>query len=183
MYLYVYSLSALFSFSAEASSLDGVWQKECVRGVQREERIENGYARLTEDFYPNLKCEGEASLRLISEGPFVLPGAQQIDFTFHRVLAAPMSERMAEAYNARSTCGFSQWSKGEVQDVTGKLCTLFGAGLASRLPEAGRMIYGIIKQDGELLYFGKLTSERNGSSPSLRPLEFDLVPYLRAAFL
>lgn len=180
-------LAILLSLSAHAGpALEGTWRQPCARGYQREERFEGAFVTYVERNFWDGSCTAPA-VEILSRGafeagePVLAPlGARAMDFTFASVSLRPRSVETAAAYNQRAVCGLSGWRVDEEQEITGRDCDFFGLGAKMRVPSAGDRKFGIFRLEGDELFFGQLSPERDGSAPSRRPLVLDPRGYRRA---
>ncbi|MGZ3653117.1 MAG: hypothetical protein ACXWR1_17330 [Bdellovibrionota bacterium] len=166
-------------------SLNGFWSQGCQHGYSREEKFDGAAAVYSERNYWDLECQRPAietiSRGLITPGE-ALPqpaGANRLDFTFTSVSLRPVDDQSAESWNQKVLCGFRDWRAGEEREVTGRQCDFFGLGSVVQVPRVGDRRFGIVKQDNDALFFGKLSPGHDGSSPERRPLELDPLPYLK----
>jgi|GEM_PF-6790014 len=165
------------------SEFDGNWKQPCVRGYQKEELFLAHSATYTEHNFRDVSCL-TPSVDLISRGsliagaPLLEPlGASELDFIFSSVSLAPRDAAAAEFYESVSLCGLSGWRLNEEKEITGLACDLFGTGLKLQVPSAGDRKYGIVKREGESLYLGRLSPERDGNTALRRPRDLDPVAY------
>ena len=166
-------------------SLQGSWQQDCQRGLVREEHFQDSSVKFVERNFWDSACQSSAA-EAISHGTILLgdpvekpAGASAIDFTFSSVFLKPLDERAASSWNARAVCGIRSWQSGEEMEVTGKECDFLGLGKAVRVPSSGDKKFGVISLTEEGLFFGRLSPQRDASSPDRRPLELDPRPYRR----
>ncbi len=166
---------------AMAGALDGVWRQDCARGYQREEVFAGEQGTFTERNFSDLGCHSvkveTISRGLITLGADLPDGTREIDFVFSSVHIKPRNEETAAHYRRRRICGYRDWAADEEREVTGRDCDFFGLGSVIRVPGAGVKKFGIVKITPNELYFGDLSPERDGSSPSKRPSTLDLRPY------
>lgn len=173
------------SFMPDQTFLQGLWAQPCTNGTLRTERFSGSMVILNENFFSDRDCRKPAAV-FINEGIFVLPQPGFIDFQFTSVRLRLLTEVAINDFNKRRVCGLDSWKLGEEKDVTGRSCEMFVIGFPQRIPTAGEMRYGIYRLDKNLgqLAFGKLSKERNATTPDKRPEEFDpryyqKVPHLR----
>lgn len=173
-------ITLLFSLVAVAGiPEDGIWRQDCRAAYQREERLFQDKIHFVETNFLDTKCL-QPGLEIKSEGaiawgaPVSSPAdAFEADYEFEKIFVTVKSDTYKNYFNAKKVCGLEEWEIGQSVEVTGKHCGLF------RAPDAGDKRYGIYKVEAGLLYFGKLTRERNASTPELRPRELDPSPYRR----
>ena len=170
---------------ALASPLDGAWRQPCRAGYQREEQIAGSHAVLAETNFRDSACT-QPSLRIESRGLLfpggnvILPiGAHELDFVFVGVRLTPLDQAAAAYYESMQLCGLRGWKVNEPQEIGGLFCDFYGLDLPVRVPEAGLRKFGVVKLEGDSLYLGRLSPERDASSPDKRPLELDPEPYRR----
>ncbi len=172
-------VALLLSGSATAGELDGHWRQSCTRGFYKEEIFKGESAAYFEHNFSDPACLSPSVSTisrgtLVSGAPVLEPlGARELDFIFVSVSLRPASKVAAGYYDSVSMCGLTGWKLGEEKEITGLLCELYGPGFAVQIPHAGLRKFGLVKVEAGALYFGKLSPERNGSSPLTRPLELD----------
>lgn len=165
----------------------GLFAQDCREGQLRsEEFLASGQAIYTERAHFEAACRTPA-LEIRSYGSFaageILPkpaGARALDFIFSRVTARLVHASAVADYNRRRVCGLDSWILGEEVSITGLRCELGGGpGLAWRVPTAGTARYGVytLSASGEELFFGRLSPERDASTPERRPESWDSFPY------
>ena len=181
----------------------GLWEQPCRGGVSRTENITSAASEgagdavgpsravLTEVFHREADCQN-AQLSLISEGALAWPelptgsatpeGASAIDFRFEKVSAVFLSQGGADAASASAFCGITGWEKDRAVEITGLSCAFVPGQKPWSVPRAGDARYGIYRVLPEgssqstgrvILQWGKMTRERTGLTPSLRPSEWD----------
>lgn len=195
-------LGAISSLAGASDVLPlGEWEQPCHGGVMRTEYItssEPGAYRavLSEVFHREAECENPL-LSLISEGSLAWPelpadsgtpnGARAIDFRFERVLAVFRTSSGANAARISSFCGLTHWEMDRAVEITGLSCAFVPGQKPWSVPRTGDARYGIYRTgpwgeaqaaDRKYLQWGKMTRERNGLDPSLRPSEWDPQVYL-----
>jgi hypothetical protein len=104
-------------------------------------------------------------------------GARALDFVFTGVALRPLDERAASVWRERGVCGIRDWLPGVERDVTGRECDFYGLGSVVKVPAAGDRKFGVVKEAGGSLYFGRLSPSLDGSRPDRRPTELDPSPY------
>lgn len=166
-----------------AGPLDGIWRQDCSRGYSREEAFRGDQAAYSERNFWDGACS-QPAVETISEGTVTLGpavsapgGAREIDFQFTTVSLRPVDVKAAAAWRERGVCGFRDWAAGVAKVVTGRECDFFGLGSVVRVPATGDRKFGVVKAGEGMLFFGRLSPARDGSSPEKRPLELDPAPY------
>jgi hypothetical protein len=175
--LWILSLSqTLFAqspvISADHDLLQGRWFQACQAGGMRTEEFQDALVTLTEMFFLDAGCT-RPSVIFISEGSFVLPTKDQMDFQFTSVRIRLMSEIAVNDFNHRRVCDFEDWTYGVEKEISGRSCAVFVAGLPHRVPAVGEMRFGLYRLEGNHLSFGKLSREKNATTPEKRPTEYD----------
>lgn len=175
----IFFFFALFSSSAFAGGLDGLWRQDCRAGYQKEERIQGSQVAFTERSFRDHACERPA-IEIISRGALIWGAlvarprnASELDFVFSSVSLIPRDRDAAAYYEALKLCGLSGWRVGEEKEITGLVCSFFGEGSQFFIPLKGTRKFGIVKAGAEEIFFGRLSPERDGSSPLKRPLELE----------
>jgi hypothetical protein len=169
----------IFSLLAQAESLDGIWRQDCHGAYQKEERIRLPEITLVETNFVDREClqpgiEIHSSGTMLLGAPAMIPaGANELDFTFSKVVVVLRHENYRVYFNAKKACGSDSWELNEPRDVTGQSCGIF------RAPPAGEMRYGIYQLKESELFFGKLTPEFHAKSPEFRPRELDVKAFKR----
>ncbi|MNY70628.1 hypothetical protein D3C86_2088020 [compost metagenome] len=86
-------------------------------------------------------------------------------------------------FNTRQVCGFTDWALDTPKDITGMTCKLFEDWSALKAPREGEMRFGTYKieqnKEGDRLFFGRLTKDRDALSPEKRPHLLDPRYYIR----
>lgn len=167
--LYILILSHILW--AQEPLLEGLWSQDCLRQASRHEYFQDTQVTLTERYFRDTHCTKEA-LTFESLGEFNAQDGK-IDFAFHKISIAVQDLHSMLDFNSRKVCGIDTWDRGVAQEVTGLYCEIYGTGLGIQVPPAGQKRYGIYKIEGDLLFFGKLSPEKDASSPEKRPIEFD----------
>jgi hypothetical protein len=117
---------------------------------------------------------------LFAGGNVILPiGASELDFLFVGVRLIPRDHAAAAYYESVALCGLKGWKINEPKEIGGRLCDFLGLGEPFQVPRAGLKKFGVVKMEGDALYFGRLSPERDGSSAEKRPLDLDPLPYRR----
>ena len=99
------------------------------------------------------------------------PSAQTIDFIFETSLLTALDARIAEAFSQAVLCGIDDWQAARTEDVTGKNCG------GQPIPGRDIRIFDKLNVADEGIYFGLTTNELNGTSPELRPFDWDVMLY------
>jgi len=158
-------------------SIEGPWVRPCDRGTQQLQSFRGPYSHSQDILYQDVACS-RILLRFENLGRYeTRPG--EIDFIFDRVLVTVESSEMLHDFQVRRVCGASDWTLGRKKDVTGLRCAFFQRDRLIQVPRAGEGRYGIWKIEGDRLFFGRLDRTTPGTSPALRPQEWDLRPYFK----
>lgn len=181
--IFLVSLISTLSFAA---GLDGLWRQDCRNGYQKEERISGGRVEFAETNFRDGFC-GRPAVRILSRGallggPAVAQpeSAEELDFIFSSVSLVPLDEGAALFYDSIRLCGLSGWRVGEEKEITGLFCSFFGEeGGLFVVPAKGTRKYGIVKRGPLEIFFGRLSPERDGSTPFRRPLELEEMAFRR----
>lgn len=168
------------------SPLDGVWLQPCQDRALRLEVISGERAALTEANYLDNICH-HPKIALTSEGRLTLPSPQaaqgNIDFYFDSVTLTLLETGLVKLFNEKAICGFPQWELNQPHEITGGECDLFQTGKAVHIPKKDDARFGIYslppEENGQILLFGRLTPQQNGSTPERRPSELDPRAYRR----
>ena len=176
-------LAMILPFLAFAGELDGVWRQDCRAGYSREEAFAGAHAAYTERNFRDSACSS-LSVETISRGSISLgelvlepSGARALDFSFESVSLRPIDEKVATLWRERGVCGFRDWRAGVEKEVTGRYCDFFGLGSVVRVPSPGDRKFGIVVPGEGAIFLGRLSPERDGSTPERRPRELDSEPY------
>lgn len=167
--LYLLILSH-FAF-AQDPLLEGLWRQDCLHQAIRQEHFQNSHVSLTESFYRDATCT-QLALSFESHGDFQTQG-KEIDFAFHKIFITVHDFSALLDFHTRKVCGIANWEQGIPQEVTGRYCEIYGNELGIQIPPAGQKRYGIYQIQKDLLFFGRLTPEKDATSPNKRPREFD----------
>jgi hypothetical protein len=164
----------LGSPNADWTFLQGRWAQPCANGSLRTEFFEGSHVTLNEMYFSDKDCR-QPSAVFSNRGLFQLPQSGHIDFQFEAVTLRLLTEVAVNDFNKRMVCGIDSWQVGQEKDVTGRSCEIFVIGLPHRIPTAGEMRYGIYHLDQALarLAFGKLSKEKNATTPDKRPEVLD----------
>lgn len=171
-------LHVFFSLVTLASpSLNGDWERPCENGVLRKEVVTAGTATYTERFHFDIACTQPAfEIAMLGE---IRTHGHNFDFRITRVLARPLEDSMTVRWNQKATCGSRLWRSSSFIDVSGRPCDFFLMGSPLQVPRPGSLRHGIWRIDGDRLYFGRMTSQFDGSTPERRPRDWDPRPYFR----
>lgn len=165
-----------------ALALAGLFAQDCADGFRRSQDFRGEHVIYSEENFFDLACTAPSVISR-SYGSYLLGGAvgdaREIDFVFAKVTFSPQTEAVAASYRARALCGLTNWAVGEETEITGLRCDFLDSGGKFAVPAAGDRRYGIVKEEGDALRFGRLSPEFNGASPERRPLFLDPAPYLR----
>jgi hypothetical protein len=162
---------------AQEPLLEGIWSQPCQNQALRTENFARAQVTLTESYYGDKNC-AKPVMDFESAGTYTADRGE-IDFAFQKISITVQDFWYMADYNNRHVCGIDTWEMGVAQDVTGKFCEIFGKGYGIQIPPAGQKRFGIYKIENDQLYFGKLSVERDSSSPEKRPTEFDPRFYVR----
>lgn len=168
---------------ANTEILQGVWAQECKTKKQKQEEFSGNKVTLRELYFSGQDCSGEIILEVASTGEYFLDAEkmENMDFRFESVLFIPRVSAIANQFNQKQLCGFTDWTVSQAKDVSGLVCDLFPPAKPLKVPSNGEMRYGIYSIDANKLYLGKLTREWNATRPELRPRELELNPFIKAA--
>jgi hypothetical protein len=161
--------------------LAGVYAQDCADRVRRFQSFEENRAAYSEANFFDEGCTRPAVLSR-SYGIYSLPegeGVRNLDFTFTKVSLVPLTEEVAADYRKRMLCGLSVWEMNRETEITGRHCDFLGLGAQIRVPQRGEVRYGIVKQEEDSLYFGRLSPAFDGTNPESRPRFLDPRPYRR----
>lgn len=167
-----------------ALALAGLFVQDCASGFRRSQDFSPSQVIYSEENFFDSACE-ELSVSSRSYGSYSLGekvgDARAIDFVFAKVTLEPSSAEVAAAYRGRALCGLTEWEQDKETEITGLRCDFLDNGGLFKVPSAGDIRYGIVKEEGDSLRFGRLSPEFDGSSPERRPLFLDSRPYLKQA--
>lgn len=165
-----------------ALAIAGFFIQDCANGLLRSQEFRGNQVIYSEENFFNSACsEPSVASRSYGEyslGPLVAD-SRHIDFIFEKVTLEPKNEAVAAGYRARSLCGIADWSAGSETEITGLSCDFLDNGGNFLVPAAGARRYGIVKEEGDSLFFGRLSPELDGSSPERRPTKLDLRAFHR----
>ena len=158
----------------DQANLQGLWAQPCTNGSVRTETFDNKNVSLKEMFFTDKDCRVPAVV-FRNDGTYELPRIGHMDFKFTTIQLRLLTEVAVQDFNRRKVCDFENWKLGEEKDITGRSCEMFLIGFPQRIPTAGEMRYGIyhINQDLTELALGKLSKEKNATTPDKRPEELD----------
>lgn len=169
-------LAQTFAASAQTISPVGKWLSDChlkegrpVVGSMDFEK--NG--RLSEEwnYFNESDCSSPSMTVLVeleySIGPesSSVPGAYMIDDTLVSTHIIPRSVGIIQYFNQVAFCGYRDWERDVSKEVTG-LATC-------QMPSTGDQFFSLITIQGDLLFVGKTTSEKDANTSERRPLELD----------
>lgn len=126
---------------------------------------------------PNLKIEMRGTVAL---GNMKQNSIREIDFEFISLWLTPLSSKTASAYSQLQLCGISEWAPNTAREITGLFCDFYQTGVPVLVPAKGNKRYGIYKLQGDFLWMGALSPEKNSLEPSRRPLTLEQTPFLRS---
>lgn len=169
----------LFSQLALGAELDGLWRQDCRRGYQKEEMISGSFAEFTERNFRDVLCT-QPALALISRGQLITGAtvaqprsAHELDFVFSTVSVMPLDQAAAAFYEDIQLCGLRGWRIGQEKEITGMICSFFGGNSFFVVPAKGTRKFGIVKKGEGEIFFGRLSPDRDGSSPLKRPIALE----------
>jgi hypothetical protein len=164
----------------DLASLQGLWAQPCANGVLKTEFFSGQRVLLNEMFFADKECRRPIVV-FINEGTYQLPAPGWIDFKFTSVRLRLLTEGAVNDFNSRKVCGFGDWKNSEEKEISGRPCEIFVIGSPQRIPTVGDMRYGIYRLDLSLnrLSFGKLSKDKNASTPEKRPHDLDPQYYLK----
>lgn len=167
---------SLFSNWAKATTLDGFWFRPCQNGGFQTQEF-SGPRNFADDlFFEDGNCT-RPMMTFTNSGTSRYQG-QNIDFQFESVSLTLFSDRIIADFNSRRVCGKADWQKNLRVTITGLRCALFQNNQVIQIPRKGDTRYGIWKIEGSRLFFGRLSEQEDGSSPSKRPTQWDSRAYL-----
>lgn len=172
--------SASSTAQSDAGFMQGLWAQPCQQGHLRTEAFNGPLVTLNEMFFADKECRNPIVV-FTNDGAFRLPSAGLIDFRFTSVRIRLLTLAAVNDFNNRKVCGYSDWQQLMEKEISGRLCEIFFVGSPQKIPAVGDMRYGIYQIDRSQgrLAFGKLSKERNATTPDKRPLEMDPRPYLK----
>lgn len=175
-YLFLAAIT-VFSSAAKANEADhnlqGSWVMKCDRGLQKQQQFIENQTITTEFFHQDRECLKE-SFRFKTTGLFELnpEHLDWMDFKYQQIELTLFIPAVAQDFNSRAVCGFTNWKAGEPQTITGLPCALFSYNKPTQIPKAGDQKFGIYKIENNKLFFGQLTKETDGSTEQKRPMMF-----------
>jgi len=105
-------------------------------------------------------------------------GAYNYNFTWSTLtMTIKMDGGLVDQYNSEALCGITNWALNISQDIARKTCD--NGGTPTLMPSAGSVKYDIIKVSATSLQFGKITSEKNGTTTGTRPNELETTTYTK----
>ena len=163
----------LISLGAHAHISPGLWETECLKGLKKEQIYHTKTVLTQEHFYQDSLCTDPAYL-FSTDGRVEYPSENQtyIDFVYVSIFLTLYKKNIVEEFNQREVCGIKKWAVGTAQEITGLQCAIFGE-KPSQIPAAGNLRYGIHTIEGNKLYYGRLSQQSDGASPSTRPKTFN----------
>ncbi len=90
-----------------------------------------------------------------------------------------MSAVAVNDFNRRKVCDFDDWLLGTEKEISGRSCEIFYVGIPQRLPTVGEMRYGIYQLQEDRLSFGKLSRDKDATTPDKRPTDYNSRFYTR----
>lgn len=165
---------------AQAQIPEGFWSTGCSLGLQKSQQITAAMVQMSEVYFQDRNCE-IPSFEFITTGSIAYPNSTEqtnpIDFTYTQIELKIYHDFVVQNFNERQVCGFKDWQQATPKDITGKQCALFNFTKPSPIPQKGEQKFGIYKVEDNRLYYGKLSQERDSSSPEKRPQEYDTLFY------
>lgn len=156
----------------------GLWQIDCKNGLIKEQVVRGDSVVFTEKFYAAHECQ-QISFIFETSGQvaFTPEHDEWIDFTFERVSLTVFNPEAVQVLNRRKVCSSNDWVVGEPKEITGHWCALFNINKETQIPNTGDLKYGIFKIKENRLFYGQMTKELDGSTPSKRPNVLDFQFY------
>jgi hypothetical protein len=100
-----------------------------------------------------------------------------LDLTLQEVAYTPMSKEVADALNEAEFCQIKNWQANKKQSILNKVCADVGNYVS------GQKLYSIYKMAEETklpaLFIGAPDEKFDGSTPALRHLRFQAIPFLK----
>lgn len=159
---------------------EGLWKTTCLDGLQKSQQIAPGFVKTRELFHQDRLCT-KPSFEFVTSGAISFPHSSDernfVDFTYTQIELKLFHEFLVEDFNLRQVCGFTDWQIQTAKTITGLQCALFNLMKPSQIPKVGKILFGIYKVEDEKLYYGKLSKEKDSSTPDRRPEEYDILFY------
>ena len=163
----------LISLGANAHISPGLWSTDCLKGLKKEQIYRTKSVLTIERFHADGQCTQPAYV-FSTDGRVEFPAEDQtyIDFVYVSISLTLYKDDIKENFNRREVCGLKNWKVAVPQEITGRSCAIFSEKPA-QIPAAGDLRYGIYSADDRKLYYGQLSQQSDGSSPSARPTTFN----------
>jgi hypothetical protein len=159
--------------STEQERLQGRWFQACSHGALKTEFFQGDKVTLTEMFFLKEDCS-QPSVIFVNQGTYILSNGNLIDFQFTSIRLRLMNEIAVNDFNRRRVCDLANWTLGLEKEISGRSCEIIMVGLPQKIPTVGEMRYGIYRlQDPIHLSFGKLSRQKNATTPEKRPTDYD----------
>ncbi len=157
----------------------GIWIMNCQKGLKKEQIYEpNNRVSTTEFFHQDANCNNE-SFRFQTIGTVLFndKNANFIDFTYEDIYLSVFKQNVIDDFNHRKVCGFSNWTLGSPQKITGLKCAIFNYTKETQIPKAGDQKFGIFSISDNKLFYGLNSVYKDGSNPEKRPTQLDTAKY------
>jgi len=175
---------SLLTACAKTTEAEGTWRTDC-KEAGRAVYLYQELVFTGSEFVTNLKYfsdSGCSTLTLtesvtatftIGEAVATPAGAKKLDLTYSSVTATPATDETVDSLNTSSSCGYSDWAKGQAKDTSGK-----GEADCLALSEnaKGDTVFTIFQIDGTKIQFGDLgapSSATSGEADDKRPTALD----------
>lgn len=99
------------------------------------------------------------------------PAAETVDWLLEKVAITPDNDMIAGAFNQNKLCGIDTWEASVGIDVTGLECQ------GNVLLDGPTYFYDRLRETDEGIVLGLPSEDADGSTPELRPVEFEDVLY------
>lgn len=173
-------LGALLAIAAEVPLLipEGTYVQECLHRRQKIHRVEGSKIFSSETNFSDEECSLPV-LRIEMVGNYQLTSDGNLDFTFEDVFFIPLQDSVAELYSSQKVCGLEAWKNGEPKSIQGHSCDFFQSGFCFLIPSRLDQRFGLVRIEVDRIWMGKMSLDRDASSPFRRPVEYDPNPYLK----
>lgn len=168
----------LLSQESRALIQTGHWSTLCQNGVLREQLYTAHSVLTIENFFSDRICQVPAVI-FETAGQIEYPATSTtgdifpINFTYSSIKINLKQQSLVSDFNTRNVCGFSDWAIGKAREISGLSCALFSEN-PSPVPEQGQSRYGIYSQRGQSLFYGRMSTDYDSSTPAKRPQELNL---------
>ncbi|WP_141734468.1 hypothetical protein [Oligoflexus tunisiensis] len=171
----VFTAALLWMGTDAHAAIQGLYGSECLQveglSAYKDMAFDGDTLKQVQTVFGDSECLAPA-YDFVFEGPYHLDETLGfIDYSFTTIRLTPLSEGVADNFNAYELCGIRNWQAGKPEDVAGLNCG------GQRIPRLHTNVYDRIKDHDVGIQMGRASDHLNGSTPNHRPIEFDAVLY------